>query len=237
MSATPPPCKRPRRGFPGLLCLLLGTGVALVGCGGAEPDRDPLARSATRRDHGAPSATYRNLVLIVADTLGSRHLSSYGYPRETAPFLTQFAGEGIQFQGYSASSWTRPSMATLLTGLYPQRHRTVDRYDALPPDVPFLSEQLAKAGFQTAAFVNNPNIGRVFLFERGYTHFTAYAGISPPASRIRKDVAKLLPDLRSRSFFTSISSTRISRTFLAMPGTTIPRAGQSSSLQRRSRWV
>lgn len=199
MAAIPRPCKRHCGGLPGFF-LLLGTAVALVGCRGAEPDRDPLARPATRRDQGAPSVTYRNLVLVVADTLASRHLSSYGYPRDSTPFLARLAAEGIQFQGYSASSWTRSSMATLLTGLYPQRHRTVDRNDALPADVPFLSELLAKAGFQTAAFVNNPNIGKAFGFERGYTHFTAYAGTAPPAFRIRKDVAKLIPDLRSRFF-------------------------------------
>ena len=207
MAAIPRPCKRHCGGLPGFF-LLLGTAVALVGCRGAEPDRDPLARPATRRDQGAPSVTYRNLVLVVADTLASRHLSSYGYPRDSTPFLARLAAEGIQFQGYSASSWTRSSMATLLTGLYPQRHRTVDRNDALPADVPFLSELLAKAGFQTAAFVNNPNIGKAFGFERGYTHFTAYAGTAPPAFRIRKDVAKLIPDLRSR--FTSSHSPTLS---------------------------
>ncbi len=184
----------------GLAVVVLGAGVALFGCGRPEPEGDLRSRQSTSRERTEPSTTYRNLVLVVADTLTSRHLASYGYSRDTAPYLTQLAGEGVQFQGYSASSWTRSSMATLLTGLYPQRHNTVDRNDALPPDVPFLPDLLQKAGFQTAAFINNPNIGRAFGFERGYSHFLAYGGAAPRARRLRADVAQLLPDLHSRFF-------------------------------------
>ncbi len=133
--------------------------LALAGCGcGAE---DP---GAERRHEG----DFENLLLIVVDTLRSDHLPSYGYPRNTAPFLTRLAGEGIQLQGYAVSSWTRPSMATLFTGLYPQRHQAIGRKDRLPGGVPFLAQILESYGFSTAALVTNGNVSEELGFRRGY---------------------------------------------------------------------
>ena len=104
--------------------------------------------------------TYQNLVLIVVDTLRSDHLSSYGYPRRTSPFIDQLASQGIQLQGYSVSSWTKPSIATLLTGLYPQRHQAIGRRDVHAVDLPYLPEILQGSGRRTVAFISNLNAGR-----------------------------------------------------------------------------
>ncbi len=129
--------------------------LALAGWGCGDRDRRP------ERD-------FENLLLIVVDTLRSDHLPSYGYPRSTAPYLTRLAGEGIQLQGYTASSWTRPSMATLFTGLYPQRHRAIGRQDRLPAGVPFLAQVLESHGFSTSAIVTNGNVSEELGFRRGY---------------------------------------------------------------------
>ena len=119
----------------------------------------------------SPPPAYENLVLIVVDTLRSDHLSSYGYPRRTSPFLDQLASEGIQLQGHSVSSWTKPSIATLLTGLYPQRHQAIGRRDVLAADLPYLPEIFEGSGRTTAAFVSNLNAGRKWGFGRGFTEY------------------------------------------------------------------
>ncbi|MDY7093276.1 MAG: sulfatase [Acidobacteriota bacterium] len=118
-----------------------------------------------------PAPRYDNLVVILIDTLRSDHLPGYGYHRNTAPTLTRLQSEGIAVQGYAASSWTKPSVATLLTGFPPQRHQAVGRADALPAEVPYLPELLAEKGFDTAAYVGNRNVGRKFGFDRGFRHF------------------------------------------------------------------
>ena len=117
------------------------------------------------------------MIVLVIDTLRSDHLPSYGYGRETAPFLSRLATEGIQLQGYSASSWTRPSMATLLTGLTPQRHQTISRSDRLPADIPYLPELLAARGFETAAYMGNLNAGRKWGFARGVSRYRETRGV------------------------------------------------------------
>lgn len=140
--------------LPWTLALLL---LAAAGCGPKPP-------------------TFENLVVVVVDTLRSDHLPSYGYERETAPFLARLAAEGVQLQGYSVTAWTRPSVATLLTGLHPQRHQAVGRIDALPGETPYLPEILGEAGFAVHGVSANPNVGRKWGFARGYTKFFSWIG-------------------------------------------------------------
>ncbi len=132
------------------------------GGGAAELLRRPPRREPPR---------FTNLVLIVIDTLRSDHLASYGYDRATAPFLDRLAREGIQLQGVAASSWTKPAVATLLTGLHPQRHRANTSADRLAPSLPFLPEILQRHGFSTVGYTANWFTGPSFGFDRGFDTF------------------------------------------------------------------
>lgn len=121
--------------------------------------------------------TKPNLLLVMVDTLRSDHLPSYGYRRMTAPYLQNLANEGIQLQGVSASSWTKPSIATLLTGLHPQRHQTNSETERLPEEITYLPDLLTQNGYQTGAYFSNVNASQPFGFARGYTQF--YKGFDP----------------------------------------------------------
>jgi choline-sulfatase len=125
-----------------------------------------------------PVPRYRNVIVVLIDTLRSDHLPSYGYRRNTAPTLARLAHQGIQLQGYPAASWTRPSVASLLTGLRPSRHGTVGRLDRLPAKLPYLPALLADAGFQTAAVISSPQLTEAFGFKRGFALFHVLE--SPP---------------------------------------------------------
>ncbi len=114
---------------------------------------------------------YRNLVLVVIDTLRADRLPSYGYERNTAPYLARLAAEGLQLEGYASSSWTRPSVATLLTGLAPQRHQAIGRTDRLAETLPYLPEHLDANGYTTIGVVANVNVGRKWGFGRGFDTF------------------------------------------------------------------
>ena len=114
---------------------------------------------------------FANLVLVVIDTLRSDHLAAYGYDRPTAPFLDRLASEGIRLQGSAASSWTKPSVATLLTGLHPQRHQANTRAARLPAALPFLPEILRRHGYSTLGYTGNWFTGPSFGFDRGFDRF------------------------------------------------------------------
>jgi arylsulfatase A-like enzyme len=64
------------------------------------------------------------------------------------------------------SSWTLPSMASLLTG----RHVFVNA-QRMPDGVPALAERLGAAGYETAAFIGNPAVSDLGGFDRGFQHF------------------------------------------------------------------
>ncbi|MBW2255428.1 MAG: sulfatase-like hydrolase/transferase, partial [Deltaproteobacteria bacterium] len=76
---------------------------------------------------GSRPASRPNVVLVVIDTLRADHLGAWGYDRPTSPELDRLAASGVRFSRFfSNSSWTRPSMAVVLTGHY---GRTVGVYE------------------------------------------------------------------------------------------------------------
>ena len=145
--------------------------------------------------------TFSNLIVVMIDTLRSDYLSSYGGHESSGDFLAQLATEGIQLQGYSASSWTRPSVATLLTGLYPQRHQVLSRDDALAIRTPYLPEMLRDNGVQTAALVTNGNVSKLFGFARGFDLFRTEMGAGKPKAKTAVDRALELAEQFSPPFF------------------------------------
>lgn len=120
-----------------------------------------------------------NVILIVVDTLRADHLSLGGYARETSPRLEEFARRGTYFDNFhSHSSWTRASVATLLTSLMPRAHGIHTSGDALPRSLTTLPELLRDAGYETFAFVANPQIHPQLGFDQGFEQFDAlYSGM------------------------------------------------------------
>ncbi len=113
-----------------------------------------------------------NLVLIVLDTVGPTHLSAYGYPRPTTPYLERFAKRATRFdRAYSTSSWTLPAHASAFTGLAPIRHGADQISQRLSSDPVMLAELLTAAGYQPAGFSNNPWVSHKRGTARGFEFF------------------------------------------------------------------
>src|SRR5262245_33382339 len=98
---------------------------------------------------------YDRVVLVTIDTLRADHVSCYGYPRKTTPFLDSLAEKGVRFgHALAAVSHTAPSHATMLTGVVPAVHGVVTNGTALNPAALDLAQLFSRAGFETAAFLN-----------------------------------------------------------------------------------
>lgn len=114
----------------------------------------------------------RHVVLISIDTLRADHLGSYGYERPTSPNLDRIAESGAVFLDASTTSpWTLPSHASMLTGLYPNRHGVKDHDKGLSASIPTLGSILAVHGYQTFAVVNSHNLSSRYGLDRGFEHF------------------------------------------------------------------
>ena len=110
-----------------------------------------------------------NIILIVVDCLRADHLGCNGYAKKTSPFLDTLSRSGILFKNaHSNSPWTKPSVASILTGLYPNRHNTVNMTDMLPDEALTMAEILKNRGYHTFFFNGgNANIGEKFNFDQG----------------------------------------------------------------------
>ncbi len=110
-----------------------------------------------------------NVVFVLVDTLRADRLSGYGYERPTSPVLDSIASNGVRFaRAQSQSSWTKCSMASLWTGLFPQR-TGVTRFDhALPDSATLPAEIFQKAGYTTVGIWRNGWVAPNFGFGQGF---------------------------------------------------------------------
>jgi arylsulfatase A-like enzyme len=128
-----------------------------------------------------------NVLFILIDTLRADRLGSYGYERDTTPELDRLAAGGIRFAHQLAqASWTKASMASMWTGLYPRRIG-VTRYDHVITDQATLpAEILKEAGYQTVAIYRNGWVSPNFGFDQGFDVYTRPAPNRPSPS-IRRE--------------------------------------------------
>jgi arylsulfatase len=116
----------------------------------------------------APESEPRlNLVVVNVDTLRADHLPFHGYARDTAPFLSGLAQQSLVFEVARAnSSFTRESVASLLTGRLPSR---VGRsgWNAAPLVGNHLGPLLQQAGYRTA-FLSNTVMLKHPGFSQGF---------------------------------------------------------------------
>jgi Sulfatase len=112
-----------------------------------------------------------NVVLYVMDALRAPDLSCYGSQWKASPFLDQLASRGVLFEDCIANcSWTKPSVASLLTSLSPQIHGLGSRShgDALPSTVATLQSIMSDAGYVTASFSANRLASNLSNLHIGY---------------------------------------------------------------------
>jgi arylsulfatase A-like enzyme len=114
----------------------------------------PVVRAAL-----APQRPKNNILLISFDALAAEDMGVYGYKLPTTPNIGAFARQATVFQNfYSASTFTTPSIATMLTGLYPSEHYVYQLIGRLRPEdaVRSLPHQMRQGGYATGAFISSP---------------------------------------------------------------------------------
>ncbi|HEX7894452.1 MAG TPA: sulfatase-like hydrolase/transferase [Terriglobales bacterium] len=128
--------------------------VALIG-------GEYLCGHSLRAVKAATSAPHpkNNILLITFDALSAEDMSLYGYKLPTTPNIDTFARNATVFTNYySTSTFTTPTITTMLTGGYPSetrvfqlqgRIRGASAADTLP-------KVMRNAGYATGGFLTNP---------------------------------------------------------------------------------
>lgn len=113
-----------------------------------------------------------NVLVVVADALRADHLGCYGYAKPTSPNIDQFAAESLVFENaMSNASWTKPSIGSLFTSLYPHRHGALYMLDRLENSLLTAAEAFRNAGYATVGIQKNFCVDRRFNFDQGFETF------------------------------------------------------------------
>lgn len=113
-----------------------------------------------------------NILVVLFDTLRADHTEAYGATNVRTPNILRLSQEGATFQNaYAPSSWTRSSVATLLTAANISYHKTDGEADVFPPDIPYLPEILNRIGYATTGISFNGHITQQWGFARGFDTF------------------------------------------------------------------
>ena len=111
----------------------------------------------------------QGVILFVADTLRSDHLDFHGYVRDTTPNLSAMASEGTAFlDTISQAPWTKVSIPSILTSLYPTSHRVFDIPDRISATATTLAEVYRAAGYATVSFPSNNFAGTMTNLHQGF---------------------------------------------------------------------
>jgi len=155
-----------RGGKPARIALHLDGPAGAIGLWGS-----PVVRSRVARTTQPPSKP-QAVVVVLIDTLRRDHLALAGYDRKTAPHLSALAKAGaVADDAISQAAWTKVSVPSILTSLYPTTHTVADMPDLLPASATTMAEVFRGAGFATLGFSAIPFTGKLTNLHQGYEQF------------------------------------------------------------------
>ena len=163
-----------------------------------------LPRFSAARFRPEPPPGAPNVLFVLVDTWRADHAGFLGYERDVSPRLDDFVRSGVVFErAIAQSSWTKPSVATLFTGLLPSKHHAISqplpdlatRGSSLPPPATTFVEVLGAKGWETAMWSSNPNITPVRGFAQGANYFKDYFH-DPARTEDSGRIDEILSDVR-----------------------------------------
>ncbi len=171
----------PSAGVAVVILLLLATGWLSDSSSSAPPAK--RAEAAGSLLAAELPATPSRVSLITIDALRADFTSYAGHAPQTTPFLDLLAGSGVVFtEAEAASSWTTPSLASLLTSLEPSAHGLVWpalnpatgaqlRQLGLAPSLVTVAETFQAAGWLTIGVPGNLHLRAGSGFEQGFDFY------------------------------------------------------------------
>lgn len=152
-----------------------------------------------------PAKQAKNVIVVLIDTMRARSLKPYNSKtRVKTPVLDKIAQEGVLFEATQApENWTKPSTASLLTGLFPATHGAKTDAAVVPKAATLLSEALKEAGFATGSFIANGYVSDKFGFKQGWDYYTNYIREkkSTEAENVFKDAGDWIEKHKDERFF------------------------------------
>jgi arylsulfatase A-like enzyme len=152
----------------------------------------------------------KNVVVVLIDTMRADHLQPYSAAtRVKTPAVAALAAQGTVFESAQApENWTKPSVASVLTGLYPASHGTKTGDAKLSDKALLLSEVFKEAGYTTASFLANGYVSDKFGFNQGWDNYTNYIREkrNSNAENVYRDAARWIEEHKKQPFFVYVQT-------------------------------
>ncbi|HEY6476553.1 MAG TPA: sulfatase [Polyangia bacterium] len=146
--------------------------IDLVGRGGAVVWAEPrvVVKAPPAAPLPKPQPRFDHIYVWMVDTFRADKMHGYNpKTRVQTPNYDAFAADATRFAWATVQgTWSLPSHASLLTGVYPTVHRATAHESKLSPTVPFVAEELKHDGYKTAMFSSNGYISSKWGFDRGW---------------------------------------------------------------------
>ncbi len=166
-----------------LLSVLAGLALTLGGCG--------------------PAVEGPNILIAVFDACRPDKMGCYGFDRPTSPTIDAFAADpdSVVYERYYVQGrWTKPSPASLFTGLFMNQHHVSGGskegekhqwFSVLPDELDTLAERFQDAGYYTFSVTGNPHLDPRFGFDQG---FDSYQMMDPRDFGLQREVLKRIEE-------------------------------------------
>lgn len=167
--------------------LLIAAGLA---CSPAPPATPPAA-----------TAERPSVLIVVVDALRADRVGAYGYPLDITPTIDALAAdpEAVLFRRhYVQGAWTKPSTASLFTGLFAFQHGVREGHEpeegkertfttqVLDDGFPTIAERLRDAGFATFGVVKSRHLLPEYGFAQGFESYFGPEEVDSDTGRVDK---------------------------------------------------
>ncbi len=152
----------------------------------------------------------KNVIVLLIDTMRAKSLRPFNpATRVKTPVLDGMAREGVVLEAAQApENWTKPSVASVLTSLFPATHGAKTDAAMVPKGATMVSEVFKEAGFSTASFIANGYVSDKFGFNQGWDHYTNYIREkkSTEAENVFKEAGDWIEQHKGERFFAYVQT-------------------------------
>lgn len=114
----------------------------------------------------------RYVIVCLIDAASARHMSCYGYHRETTPNMQALTAESVQFRKcFTPASYTMSACGSFHTGRYAENHGAFFLDRRLKDDDLTFAETMRRAGYTTGGWCINMYANSYMNYNIGFDHF------------------------------------------------------------------
>lgn len=136
-----------------------------------------------------------HILLITVDGMRPDHMSAYGYPRETTPYIAELAKKGVLFK-YVVTPLPAVAAgnASILTSRHPVTHQLFSNGLKLKEKVQTIAEVYQKNGYFTMGAVSMKILDKERKFNQGFDVFADdFKGWERETADVNRDLLAKLP--------------------------------------------